>query len=142
MATLIDNGWLYLTNDTDIMKLACVGIKHNWKWQPDITHYTGGGHYGFDLGESALTFKASRIIFATQANAETYLSNLRTWQLAGTFKLKVQSTSGGAFLKLDGTNTVFPVLSHGPTKISKIGNENNVYFEVGSQVFEIAGTPS
>jgi len=42
MATKIDEGWLYLTDGTDIFKLYYTDLNASWKWQGvDITHFVG-----------------------------------------------------------------------------------------------------
>ncbi len=142
MATLINKGWLYLTDGSDIMRLACEQIIWDWPWNPDITDYANSGHYGYDLGEESIIIKVKGIIFKTLANHDIYLSNLRAWQKASGFDLKVQVTTGGTFKKLDGTNTVFPCLSFGPLGNEKVAKENQEIYKIKTQLFRVAGTPS
>jgi len=138
LATLIDDGWLHLTNGTDTMKLACKRVTWDWKWNPSIVHYAGGGHYGIDLQEQALRVTAQMVLFGSLSDAETFLSTLRTWQDSGTFSLSV-SYDGTNYIKLDGTNSTFTVVSKGPGKVEKISPASGTIYAVGQVMFEQAG---
>jgi hypothetical protein len=142
MATLINDGWLYLTDGSDIMKLACEQITIDEDREPDITHYTGGGHYGYDLGSRWIIIKVKNIVFKTKANRETAVEKLDSWQAAGTITLKIQASSSEAYEKIDGSNTTLPVLHYGPKKQEKIAKGDGTVYVIGQIKFEQAGAAS
>jgi hypothetical protein len=143
MATLINKGWVYLTNDTDIMKLAAEFVEYDWIWDPEISHFEGGdNHYGYDSLKRYFVVKIKRFLFDSKSDAETYKSNLATWQSAGTFKIKIQDKSTPTYEKFDGTNTTLPVLSYGPRGNRKIEPGDGETYEIRNQVFEQAGSIS
>ncbi len=143
MATLIDDGWLYLTNGTNIMKLACREISYDLIRSPDISHEVGGLSYGYDLGEKYIIVKVSGILLKSNANKNTFVSTFNTWLDAGSIDLKIQRNTSVAYEALDGTNTILPVLSpKGLSGIKKIAKENGVVYEIGKVMFEQAGALS
>lgn len=143
MANLINDGWLYLSNGTDDMKLACREIKWDILRDPDINHEVGGWNFGYDLGTKYIIVKPSGILFKTNADVSTFIDKLNEWLDLGTITLKIQRNTGGNFEALDGTNTSFPVLSpKGASGIQKIAKENGTVYEVSKCDFEQAGAAS
>ena len=140
MATLINNGWLYLSNGIDIMNLACREIKWDIFRDPTISHEVGGLNYGYDLGTKYIIVSVSGILFKNNADVNTFNEKLNSWLDSGPIDLKIQRNTGGAYEKLDGVNTVLPVLSSkGWSGIRKIAKENGVVYEVGKVAFEQSG---
>ena len=143
MATLINDGWLYLSDGTDIMMLACREISYDIIRDPDINHDVGALSYGYDMGEKWIQIKVSGIILKTEANKNTFVDKYNSWLDSGLIYLKIQRNTGGAFDKLDGTNTRVEVLSpKGLLGIQKIAKENGVIYEIGKVVFEQSGSLS
>lgn len=140
MANLINDGWLYLSNGTDDMKLACREIKWDIIRDPEIVHEIGAWNYGYDLGTKFVVLKVSGILFKTNANVNTFNEKFNEWLSSGTITLKVQRNTTGDYEKLDGTYTSFPVLSpKGASGIQKIAKANGTIYEVGKVDFEQAG---
>ena len=143
MATLINDGWLYLSNGVDIMNLACREISWDIIRAPTISHEVGGFSYGYDLGEEWVMIKVSGIILKSNADVVTFISKFNTWQSSGPISLKIQRNSSVAYEKLDGVYTTFPVLSSkGLSGVKKIAKENGVTYEIGKVMFEQAGVAS
>lgn len=143
MATLINNGWLYLSDGTDEMKLACREIKWDAMREPEIIHEVGGWSYGYDLDIDYLIIKVSGILFKTSADHVIFETKLRSWQKSGVINLKVQRKVAGDFEPLDGTYTQIQVLAQkGWQDIQKIANEDGEVYEIGKIAFEEAGQRS
>lgn len=143
MATLINDGWLYLSNGVDIMNLACRNISWDIIRSPTISHEVGGLSYGYDLGEKYIMVKVSGILFGSNADAVTFTLKFNSWLDSGLINLKIQRNTSTAYEKLDGVNTIFPVLSpKGLSGINKIAKEDGVIYEVGKVAFEQAGAAS
>jgi len=108
MTDLIDDGWLWLNNGTDYLKLACSQIS----WTPHLgtsfTHYPGG-NFSVDMGMVYFTFKAKGIQCSTTTKYETIIENLLDWQSSGTFTLEIIKDSSDNKIKPDGTNTSYTV---------------------------------
>lgn len=143
MATLINDGWLYLTNGIDIMRLACREISWDIIRDPTIVHEVGGLSYGYDLGTKYIMIKVSGILFGNNADVNTFNEKLNSWLDSGPIDLKIQRNTSVAYEKLDGVNTVFPVLvPKGISGIKKIAKENGVVYEVGKVSFAQTGDAS
>lgn len=143
MATLIDQGWLYVSNGTDIMKLACVKIKWDYVRNPKITHTEGGYHMGYDLLKKWIVIKVSKILFKTYAHRKTALDTLNSWQDSGPYTLKIQRKSTGQFEEWEGSNTSLSVLSTtGFRDIEKLSNRNQEVYSFGKVIFEQTGATS
>jgi len=143
MATLINDGWLYLSNGTDDMKLACREIEWDCIRDPDITHEVGGWDYGYDLGINYYIVKVSGILFKSATDKDTFVQKLNSWLGISTITLKIQKNTGGSYEKIDGTNTTLPVLCpKGWSGIKKLAKENGVVYEIGKVQFEQAGSMS
>lgn len=110
MTTLINDGWLVLTNGVDEMKLACERIEISEKRQPTMNILPGGVNVGYDLGISQFTFNVSNIYFKSRTDLETFLEKIRLWQYSGTLTLKVIIDSSGNLIKYNGTDTSTRVL--------------------------------
>lgn len=124
------------------MKIACVRIQHNVVRSPEITHEVSF-HYGYDISTPYVVVSASRLIFKTVSDYETFVEKINTWQTANTITLSIQRKSTGEFLKLDGTNTDFPVLM----KNGLVGNEkltpgDGQYYTTEKVIFEQNGDGS
>lgn len=122
------------------MKLAFIKSPSDFIFNPDITHYEGGGNFGIDLDKEWIQVNVKRIIFDTRAKKNIFLQKLKDWK--NTLQLSIQIDTAGTLDELDGTNTVFPVKSYGANKIDKIAGKNGTYWEVGSCRFEQSGTAS
>jgi len=140
MATLIDNGWLYLTNGTDIMKLYVkrIVIDDN-HLDPFLEHFAGGTNVGFWLGERQIMVKALDIMFITQANAEKFIEKLNAWDYAGVYTLKIQVSATPTYFKIDGVNESISVLSFGAKEIEKAEKGAGTHYKIASVKFEQAG---
>ena len=143
MATLINSGWLYLTNGIDIMKLACRGVKIDSIRDPTITHEVGGLSYGYDLGTEFYLVTVSGILFKNVTDKDTFVEKFNAWLNSGPIDLKIQRKTTGEYEKIDGVNTVLPVLSSkGLGGIQKIAKEDGEVYEVGKTIFEQTGALS
>lgn len=70
----------------------------------------GDTHLAASINTIVRTVKCSELYFATQADAELFIKNLKTLNLAGTMTLELQTTSTPSYFKIDGTNTTLEVL--------------------------------
>jgi len=143
LTTLINMGWLYLTDGTDIMKIACRKIRWKYIFDPTITHFIGGTSIGYDIGEKYLVITAQGLIFENTSDVETFIQYIDDWQHNGPFTLKIQKNGAGNFHKLDGVNTTYQVLvQKGIQDAYPVANGDATVMEIKSMIFEEAGTRS
>jgi len=141
VATLINNGYLKLTNSTDILLLACEKISADFKMKPKIKHQPGGNHYGYDLGIKWLEWKAESIIFDSHTDWSTCIDTLKDWQLAGTFTLSVIRDGSNNEMEFDGDNSTYTVLlKNGLKQLRALSiTQFSDKWVIGSIIFEQAG---
>ena len=82
---------------------------------PEVEHYEGGVNIGWDLAKFWLVIKLVGVWLNTNTKYENFVSNVKSWQQANTLQIEI-SRDGTNKAKLDGTNTVFPVLVVGGLK--------------------------
>ena len=140
MTILVDNGWLYLDNTTDQMKLYVkrIVIDDN-HLDPNIEHYAGGSNMGFWLGERQIIVKALNIIFITQADAEKFIEKLNAWDYAGAYTLKIIVSATPTYFKIDGVNESIEVLSYGAKETEKAERGAGTKYKIAMVKFEQAG---
>lgn len=140
MATLIDNGWLYLTNAVDIMKVYTKRIViDDIHLDPFIEHFAGGYNMGFWLGERQIIVKALDLMFITQATAEKFIEKLNEWDYAGVYTLKIQVSATPTYFKIDGVNDSISVLSYGAKEVEKVERGAGTKYKIAMVKFEEAG---
>lgn len=139
MVLLIDNGWLYLTNDVDIMKVYTKRIViDDVHLDPFIEHFTGGYNMGFWLGERQIIVKALDLMFITQADAEKFIEKLNAWDYAGAYTLRIQVSATPTYFKIDGVNDSISVLSHGARETEKAERGAGTKYKIAMVKFENA----
>lgn len=84
-------------------------------FMPEIEHYEGGINIGWDLAKFWLNVKLVGVWLDTNTKYESFVSNVKSWQQARTLQIEI-SRNGTDKAKLDGTNTIFPVLVMGGLK--------------------------
>lgn len=139
MATLIDDGWVYLTDGSDVIKARARDILYAEAWDPDIEHYTGNAQFGFWLNRAVRTWKVKGLLFDTHAKYTSFVSNLRSWNNSAPFTLGIYRDSSSNYWECDGTNTTFTVLAYGIGGGRKIAPEDGTVYEIGLVTFEEAG---
>jgi len=144
MTVIINDGWLYLSNGVDELKLFVETFRYEYIVKGKTSHYTGGYNLYIPVVKEYLMAQAEGIWLNSLAKVENYSKYLKTWIKAGTFNLKFQYESGGSYLELDGDNETFPVtVKNGKTgNIEKRANGDQTFFRVDKVMFEGAGTPS
>lgn len=141
MTNHIDDGWLWITNGTDYLKVFCEHIVWNEVYKPDVEHYEGGVNFGWDLSKYYVIVKAMGVWLNTATKKDNFSSYVKTWQQANTLKIEI-SKDGTNKVPLDGTNTTFPMLIvEGLKEIEKMPGTQQVY-RIGDITFEQNGTPS
>lgn len=115
MVDIIDKGWAYLSNGTDYLKVYCQHILITPVFMPEVEHYEGGVNIGYDLARFWLNIKLVGVWVQSNTEYEAFVSNIKSWQQANTLRIEI-SRDGTNKAKLDGTNTIFPVLVMGGLK--------------------------
>lgn len=142
MTDYISGGWLWLSNGTDYLKVKCEMIVWNVITKPEIEHKEGGMNFGFDLNIYYVIIKAMGLWIESNADMVDFLAYTKSWQQANTLQAEVVRNSSNNKEKLDGTNTVFPVLMSGGTKqIKKMSGDQEKY-RIEELNLEQNGTPS
>jgi hypothetical protein len=137
MATLVDDGWLWLTDGVDTLKLACVNVTWDILRFPNIDHYEGDFHLGYDLKRKYILVKVNQIIFDTYAKRKTAINTLNTWQDSGLIDLQIQRKSTGAFEEFVGSNTTLPsLMKYGLKNVQKVVNGDREFYIIGKVDFE------
>ena len=142
MVTVIDDGWLVLTDGTDTFKVFFQQALVMILFDPTIEH-NPGSHYGFNLVEYII-IKVSGILFNSTTKYENFMLYMRNWQGTNPFTLSIYKDTSSNKLKLDGENTDFSVLipSSGIQGGSKIAPEDGEVYRIETITFEQAGASS
>ena len=143
MATIIDDGYLELTDGTDTLKLACEEIIVDMVLKPKMKHYEGGTNLGYDLGVNYFIFKVSGVILDSYTKFKNCISYLKSWQASAPFSLKIKRDTTN-YTEWDGSNTTFKVLVKGGLKALEalsITQFEDVWY-IGNITFEEAGSRS
>ena len=142
MATLINKGWLYLTNETDIMRVEFSKLSYDIKTKSNISHYGGGTNTSFNIGEQYLVIKIKNLWLRSKTEFETFTANILSWNKASGIKTSIEIDSSGTFWKLDGTNTKFWMrLKGGIASIEQVSPVSGIV-KAGSIGFEQGGSAS
>jgi len=116
----LNYGWINLNNKA--VQIACE------KWSIDIDavnieieQLALDNQLTWYLGEIKRVIKLKNVLLNNQADFETLLANIKTYNAAGAWKIHIQTSSTPTWLKIDGTNDNIDVLCRnmrGCTKIS------------------------
>lgn len=127
MTIHIDDGWALISNGTDYLKVFCEHILWIPVTGPELEHYEGGFSFGADLFLFYLVIKLQGIWLNTNTKYENYMTYMKAWQQAGTLQIEV-SRNGTDKIKLDGSNTIIPVLAmKGFGEFEKMPGDQDVY---------------
>jgi hypothetical protein len=142
MVNLIEDGWLYLSNGTDVLELACKKIQWDEIRDPNFNHQPGF-NFVYDLDVDYFIVKVTNVYFNTTAKYELAVATLNAWQKAGIYNLKIQRNVAGAYLKLDGIYTQIQVMMNkGLSNMEKISPEDGEVYTIGKITFEEGGVRS
>ena len=140
MVTVIDDGWLYLSDGTDILKLFVETFKFKYIKKGTIKHYDGGINLYIPVHKSYLIAVAEGIWLDSVAKVENYQKYIKDWLDSGTFTMKFQYESGGSYLELDGDNESYNVaVKNDLGEVEKVSNGDQEYFYVDKLILEQAG---
>ena len=142
MTDHIDDGWLWISNGSDYLKVFCEHIYWFEVYNPEIEHKEGGLNFGFDLSLYYIIVKASGVWLNTNAKKNNFSAYIKSWQQANTLQIEVIRDSSDNKEKLDGTNTVFPVLVMGGLKKFEKMRGDQQKYRCDSITFEQNGTAS
>jgi hypothetical protein len=143
MTVIINDGWLYLSDGTDELKLFVETFKYKYIKKGRLKHYDGGVNLFIPVFKEYLIAVAQGVWLNSVVKVENYSKYLKDWLDGGTFNLKFQYVSGGSYLKLDGDNTIFPVaVKNDLGEIEKISNGDQEFFYVDKLILEQGGTAS
>ncbi len=141
MTVHIADGYLWFGNGSDYLKVFCEHIFYNILVLPEMEHYEGGVNLGFDLSKKWIVIKASGVWLNTNAKYENFVTYISTWQQANTLQVEV-IRDGTNKVKIDGTNTIYPVLmTKGLNEIEKMP-ENQEIFRIDNLSLEQRGVAS
>jgi len=142
MTIHIADGRLWLGNGTDYLQVFCEHVFYTPVFDPDIEHYEGGVNIGFDFNKFFLVIKATGIWLDTITKHDNFFAYVKSWQQANTLQVEVVRDGSSNKLKLDGTNTVYPVLIVGGLKEAEKMPGDQQKFRIGSITLEQSGTAS
>lgn len=98
---IINNGWLHLSDGTDILKVAVEFIRMKLNDDPTIEHYpssagTEGSHLSYSLRTYFWQITAINLLFGTYTERRDFIRYLQAFQVDG-FTVKIQRNTGGSF---------------------------------------------
>ena len=142
MVDIIIDGWLWVTNGSDYLKLGTEEILWDIMVDPKIEHYYGGAHLGYDLEKKWLVLKVIGIKIKSHANYASIVSNLMAWQVAGSMILSVVRNTSNNKITFDGSNSNYPVLIKKPglKQMQKVSPDNQDRYRIETLTFEQTGT--
>lgn len=130
MATIINEGYLELTDGTDTLLLYFKQCKWDYIRNPKNKHFAGGSHLGYDLGKKWLEWTFIDIYGTSHSNMANIILYLNNWQTNDHhFTLKIKR-DGSNYIACDGTNTSFTVnMPNGMKQMEKIapGTQDGPY---------------
>ena len=144
MVKIIEDGYLILTDGSNILELACERISVDYLMKPEFKNYEGGTNIGWHLGKEWLEFKAEGIILNSHTKFSNCIDYIKTWTAAGTFTLKVERDTTPNYVEWDGDNTTFTVLPKDGLKQMEalsITQFSDIWV-IGNIVFKEAGSRS
>lgn len=140
MATIVDDGWLVLTDGSNTLKLAFQRLVARRVFAgAKIKHYDGGGHYGYDFGKRYWTFNISGIYFKNHTDYDNTVKYLEDWQDAGTFTLSVYRNSSSNLMTFDSDSTITVMIPQGGFQVEKIAPYNGTVYVMEKLQLEQAG---
>ena len=120
MTVIINDGYLWFSNNVDYLKVFCEHILYSNLVGPELEHYEGGVNLGFDLSKEWVVIKAVGVWLETNTEYVNFVSNIKSWQKANTLQVEV-IRDGTNKVKIDGVNTIYPVLmTKGLNEIEKM----------------------
>ncbi len=141
MTVIIDDGYLWFSNNVDYLKVFCQHILYSNLVGPELEHYEGGVNLGFDLSKEWVVIKAVGVWLDTNTKYENFVSNIKSWQKANTLQVEV-IRDGTNKVKIDGSSTIYPVLmTKGLNEIEKMP-ANQEKWRIEGIILELNGTPS
>lgn len=140
MADIINDGWLYLSDGTDNLKLAAARITWKRVLDSDFTSTEGGFNFGYALGVDYYIWKVGSIYFDTYAKSKDFEAYITEWHKAGTLTMQVRRNTGGDFEAFDKTNTTYKVLLVGGYDgCEKLVAENGTFYVCSKLVLRESG---
>lgn len=142
---LESDGWVQIYSGSNTLRPYCESIKVKPIHQGKNKHYDGGINVGIPIFKEYVIITLEGIWINTTTKTENYILYLKTWLNSNALNIKVQDdSSGSSFLKLDGTNTIFPVMIKGGDlgNIEKMGYGDQTIYYIDKLVLEQSGTAS
>ncbi|MDH3323999.1 MAG: hypothetical protein OEL89_00010 [Candidatus Peregrinibacteria bacterium] len=137
------DGWLHILSGSDTIRVYCESIKWKLIKKGRIKHYDGGVNVAIPLYKQYVVLTASGIWMNSETKITNFIKYFNTWLNSGSVNVKVQYTTGGSFQKLDGTNTIFPMLVKGDLgEIEKISRGDQTIYFIDKLVMEQTGSAS
>lgn len=142
MTDHIADGWAWLSNGTDYLKVFVENIFWTPVFMPEMEHYEGGINIGLDLSKFWIVVKLNGVWLDTNTKYNNFVIYMKSWQQANTLQVEIVRNTSSNKEKLDGTNTIFPVLmSKGLIDINKMPEDQEKY-RIDSIPLEQRGTAS
>ena len=122
--------------------MYCEHIYWTEIYAPEIEHKEGGLNFGFDLSLYYIIVKLTGIWLESNTEKNNFSKYIKLWQQANTLQIEVVRNSSDNKEKLDGTNTIFPMLVVGKIgEIEKMRGDQEKY-KIKNITFEQNGTAS
>lgn len=143
MTTYDWDGWIILTDGTDIYKVLCESQPNLSTDDPSAVWLDyPGGNTGWTLDTRKREVTIKKIWFKTTAHYEAFLAFLEAGQDAG-LSLKIQISTTPTYQDWDGSNHYnMPVMWKKSRGIKKLYGGNTTIWEIGQIVFRQKGALS
>lgn len=143
MTDHISDGRAWISNGTDYLKVFVEEILWTKMFEPELEHHEGGANIGFDLAKNYIIVKLQGIWLDTATKHDEFISYITSWQQANTLQIEVVRDGSSNKIKMDGTNTIFPVLIRKPGLVDITKEKGNQQvFKIGSIALEQRSTAS
>ncbi len=110
-------------------------------YMPEMEHHEGGINLGWDLSKKWVVIKATGVWLNTDTKYENFVIYMTTWQQANTMQVEI-IMDGTNKVKIDGTNTIYPVLCTKGLQETEKMPENQEIFKINNLNFEQRGAAS
>ncbi|MFW9872561.1 MAG: hypothetical protein ACFFG0_05610 [Candidatus Thorarchaeota archaeon] len=139
MATIINDGWLVITDGSDELRLMFEECKIDIMTNPTIKHYAGGSNTGYTTGKRWLEFKVRNIWLTSSSNFNNFSKYTLSFQDSGTFNIQIKRDSSGNYVTID-DNDDWDVMvkQNGIKDMQKISFGDQQIYQIGLLLLEEA----
>lgn len=134
----LTHGWVIIDPTDENIKVECADFSWDIDDKGSFSDFPSDGHFGFSLRTYKRTVKVEGLFFTDKTHFDLFLATMDDMQNTA-YYLKIQCSSGGAFVNWDGTNNLMPSLFVSMKGIRKAVKGDGDFWEIDLLTFRQAG---